>query len=126
MALRFVLDENLRGLLWRAIVRHNQTGVDRLDAVRVGDTPDLPLGATDPEILLWCQREDRILVSFDKSTMAGHLENHLQLGHHSPGVFMLRRASRLSPVVAYLALVADASDAWEWQDRIEFIPDGSL
>jgi hypothetical protein len=52
--LRFVLDENQRGLLWRAIVRHNQTSVYPLDVIRVGDTL--------------------------------------------------------------------ASDAWEWQDRIEFIP----
>ena len=83
---------------------------------------DLPLGSTDPDILLWCEREDRILVSFDKTTLAGHLNNHLQSGHHSPGIFLLRRASRLSQVVAHLALVAHASDAWEWQDRIEFIP----
>ncbi len=29
------------------------------------------LALTDPEILLWCEREDRILVSFDKSTLTG-------------------------------------------------------
>ena len=122
MPLRFVLDENQRGLLWRAVVRHNEAGVYPLDAVRVGDPTDLPLGSTDPDILLWSEREDRILISFDKTTLAGHLADHLQSGHHSPGVYMLRRGSRLSPVVAHLALVAYASDAWEWQDRIEFIP----
>jgi hypothetical protein len=122
MPLRFVLDEIQRGLLWRAVIRHNQAGVCPLDVVRVGDLPDLPLGSADPDILLWCEREDRILVSFDKATLAGHLANHLQTGHHSPGIFMLHRASRLSQVVAHLALAAHASDAWEWQDRVEFIP----
>ncbi len=122
MALRFVLDENQRGLLWRAIVRHNQLGVCPVDVVRVGDPPDLPLGASDPEVLLWCEREDRILVSFDKSTLAGHLTAHLNAGRHSPGIFMLRRGSRLSQFVDHLALVAHASEAWEWADRIEFIP----
>ncbi len=63
MALRFVLDENQRGLLWRAVVRHNQRGLHVLDVVRVGDPSDLPLGSIDAEILLWCEREDRILVS---------------------------------------------------------------
>jgi hypothetical protein len=122
MPLRFVLDENQRGLLWRAVVRHNQVSAYPIDAVRVGDLPDLPLGSTDPDILLWSEREDRILVGFDKTTLAGHLAEHLQAGHHSPGIFMLRRGSRLSQVVDHLALVAFASDAWEWQDRIEFIP----
>jgi len=122
MALGFVLDENQRGLLWRAVIRHNQIGLHVLDVVRVGDPPDLPLGSMDADILVWCEREDRILVSFDKSTMAGHLASHLQAGRRSPGIFMLRRGSHLPDIVDHLALVAHASDAWEWQDRIEFIP----
>jgi hypothetical protein len=122
MPLRFVLDENQRGLLWRAVVRHNQADRYLLDVVRVGDAADLPLGSLDSDILHWSEREKRILVTFDKTTLAGHLGNHLQAGHHSPGVFMLRRTSRLSQVVTHLALAAYASDAWEWQDRIEFIP----
>jgi hypothetical protein len=116
------LDENQRGQLWRAAQRHNRTSAHALDVARVGDPPDLPLGSIDPEILLWAEREDRILVSFDKTTLANHLANHLQAGHQSPGVFMLRRRSSLSQVVARLALVAYASEPWEWRDRIEFIP----
>ncbi len=77
MALRFVLDENQRGPLWRSIIRHNQLGDYLLDVVRVGDAPDLPLGATDPDVLGWCERENRILVSFDRSTLAGHLAAYL-------------------------------------------------
>jgi hypothetical protein len=122
MPLRFVLDENLRGPLWRALVRHNQASVYPLDVVRVGDPPDLPLASLDPEVLLWAERERRILLSYDKATLAGHLASHLQAGLNSQGVFMLRRGSRLSEIVGHLALVAYASDAWEWQDRIEFIP----
>jgi hypothetical protein len=91
MPLRFVLDENQRGLLWQAVIRHNQVSGYLLDAIRVGDPPDLPFGSVDPDILLWSEREVRILVSFDKSTLAGHLAEHLRTGHHSPGIFMLRR-----------------------------------
>src|SRR5262249_33503352 len=53
MALRYVLDEDLRGVLWRAIQRHNRTDPKPIDAVRVGDLPDLPLGTPDPDILAW-------------------------------------------------------------------------
>ena len=55
MPLRFVLDENQRGLLWLAVIRHNQTGIYPVDVVRVGDLPDLPLGSVDSDILLWCE-----------------------------------------------------------------------
>jgi hypothetical protein len=63
MPLAFVLDEHLRGSLWRALQRWNLLGVDVLDVVRVGDPPDLPLGTSDPDLLAWAEREGRILVS---------------------------------------------------------------
>ena len=47
MAIRFVLDEHLRGPLWRAVQRHNARAEDPIDVVRVGDLPDLPLGSDD-------------------------------------------------------------------------------
>jgi hypothetical protein len=121
MALRYLLDENQRGLLWRALQRHNTRVLDPVDVVRVEDHPDLPLGSTDPEILVWAEREGRILVSYDKATLAGHLNDHLSAGHHSPGVFLIRRNSTLSQLVLFLVLAAYASDPLEWQDRIEFM-----
>jgi hypothetical protein len=51
MALRFVPDGNLRGPLWRAIQRHNLGGTDPIDAIRVGDAADLPLGMARPGYL---------------------------------------------------------------------------
>jgi uncharacterized protein (DUF362 family) len=67
--LRYLLDENLRGVLWRAIQRHNALSVYAIDLVQVGDPPDLPLGSLDPDILLWAERQGRILVSLDKKTL---------------------------------------------------------
>jgi hypothetical protein len=52
----FLLDEHLRGPLWLAILRHNSQGGLPIDVVRVGDSPDLPLGSTDLDILLWAER----------------------------------------------------------------------
>jgi hypothetical protein len=85
MPIRFLLDEHLRGPLWHAIGRHNLGGGLPLDVARVGDPPDLPLGADDSAILLWAERENRILITEDKHTIAIHLAGHCQAGHHSPG-----------------------------------------
>jgi hypothetical protein len=118
MALRYALDEHLRGPPWRALQWHNSAGVYPLDVLRVGDLVDLPLGILDPELLLWAELEQRILVTHDPDTMP----NHLAAGRHSPGVFMIRPRTTLPQIVIYLRDAAYASEPEEWQDRIQFIP----
>src|SRR5438270_13512762 len=122
MALTFVLDEHLRGPLWAAIRRHNAHGVCVIDAVRVGDPPGLPLGTLDPDLLLWAEREGRVLVTRDWNTMPAYLAAHLQSGHHSPGVFILRRKIPLPQLVFALALAAYALDPAELRDQVRFLP----
>jgi hypothetical protein len=81
----------------------------------------LPLGTDDAEILAWAAREQRILVTSDKSTMANHLSSFLATDHHSPGVFMLLPKVSLHDVLTYLVLAAYASDPAEWSDRIQYV-----
>jgi hypothetical protein len=122
MPLAYVLDEHLRGGLWQAIQTHNAGGVHPLDVVRVGDPSDLPLGAADPDILLWAERQGRLLVSRDEGTMKTHLADHLRAGRHSPGVFLIRRNSTRAEVVSFLVAAAYASDSAEWRDLFVYIP----
>jgi hypothetical protein len=122
MALRYLLDENARGVLWHAIVRHNSTSPAPLDVVCVGDVDDLPLASQDPEILRWAEREGRILVSFDHNTMPAYLIDLLQAGGHLPGLFLIRRRSRIRDIVAWLALAARSGDDDHWRDRVVYIP----
>ena len=121
MALPYLLDENQRGILWLVIQRHNARGIDPLDVVRVGDVPELPLAIDDATILLWAEREDRILVTYDRSTIPDHLSRHLQAGHHCPGIFMLARDSRALAVLDFLVLAAHASHPSEWRDWIKYL-----
>lgn len=122
MPLRLLLDENVRGLLWHALLHHNSAGADAVDVTRVGDPPDLPLGTDDPPILAWAEREDRLLVCLDKSTMQAHLSDHLAARGHCPGIIVLRPRVPLRQLVEHLVLVCHASDASEWVDQMQFIP----
>jgi hypothetical protein len=122
MALTFVLDEHLRGPLWQAILRHNLRGSEVLDVVRVGDTLELPLEIGDPEILLWAERESRILVTEDRHTMANHLREHLAQGRHSPGILMVRPYQRLRTLVECLVLITYAGEPADFADAIVYIP----
>lgn len=120
----FLLDENLRGKkFWQAILSHNQPGQFPIDAVRVGDPPDLPAGTLDPEILLWAERTGRILLTLDVNTMPGHFQAHLAAGRHSPGVMVIRASATLVDVVDYLAFVSEAGFASDYEDTIRFIPE---
>lgn len=92
MPLRFVLDEHLGGFFWRYIRRREVRGLAPIDVVCVGDFADLALGEPDLWILQWAERENRILVSRDRRTLAAHLAEHLKMGQHSPGIFLLRDA----------------------------------
>lgn len=122
MSLAFLLDENLLGPLFSPIERHNLDGLPPLDVVCVGQSDDLPLSSDDPTILLWAERENRILISADCSTLPEHLTAHLTAGHHSPGVFLIRPGTSFSALVDHLTLVAHSSEDYEWRNRIEFIP----
>ncbi len=122
MPLSYVFDEHLRGPLWNAVRWHNLRGIEVLDVVRVGDLADLPLQSPDPAILRWAEKANRILVSEDKSTMPGHLQDHLQAGGHVPGIFVPRPRTTIPQIIGFLAAAAYGSDPAEWTDRIVFIP----
>ncbi|QDV35038.1 hypothetical protein [Tautonia plasticadhaerens] len=122
MKIRFVLDENVRGPLWRAILRHNASGGLPIDATRVGEPPDLPLGCSDEILLEWCEREGRILVSLDQETLPVHLADRLAVGKNSPGIFLIRPNASLRGVLDALVLVAHAGDPVDSRDQVVSIP----
>jgi hypothetical protein len=122
MALTFLLDEQIRGYLPHAIRQHNGRVFPLIDALSVGDPPDLPRQSTDPEILLWAERENRILVTRDVRTMPRHFQSHLRAGHHSPGVILLGRRLLLKVVVDWLAIIAHAGEPADFLDQFVPIP----
>ena len=122
MALAFLLDEHLRGPLWNAIERHNGDSELVIDIIRVGDPADVPLGSDDPTILQWAEREGRIVLTEDKHTMPVHLDEHLQAGRHSPGVFILRMGSTWSELLECLELVGHVGEEAEYRDAVTFVP----
>jgi Domain of unknown function (DUF5615) len=122
MALRYLLDENERGALWSAILRHNASSVEQVDAERVGDPVDLPLGTGDPEVLRWAEREGYVVITRDYRTMPRFLLAHLSNGGHLPGMFVIRRGSRLRDVLNWLVMASDTGDDDQWRDQFIYIP----
>jgi hypothetical protein len=121
-ALRYLLDENLRGPVWDALLKHNWVRPsEAVDVERVGDPADLPRGTLDPEILMWAEREDRVLLSHDKASLPGHLNDHLTGGHHVPGILIIPRGVRMKKLVPELILMAHANLPGEYIDQIVYV-----
>jgi hypothetical protein len=118
---RFVLEEHLRGVLLLAVHHLNAKGLPPLDVTQVGAPQDLPRRTPDPDILIWAERNDRLVVTLDRSTMPVHFIDHLAAGRHSPGVVMLRSKS-LKAAVTDLETLTYASLPGEWFDRIDYFP----
>jgi ribosome biogenesis GTPase A len=75
---RFLIDENLDPDIYEGVKRYNSV----IDIVVVGDDAAPPLGTKNPQILEYCEREQRILVTNNRKSMPGHLRDHLRIGHH--------------------------------------------
>lgn len=121
MALAFVLDENLRGPLWGSIRRHNSSGIDSLDVVRVGDILELPLGISDPALLIWSTATGRLLITADFETMPAYFKEHVATHGSHPGL-LLRSRSRLRQVVEQLSIIAHAGVAEDFRNQFVYIP----
>ncbi len=79
-------------------------------------------GQPDPAILIWAEREARVLVTNDKKSMLGHFLGHIQSGYHSPGIFIIGSQSAIPRLVSFLASIANTSEPSEWAGLITFIP----
>ena len=115
---RLLFDEDVPAALSLALVRR----VLGLDHLRVGQPGAPATGSTDPTLLEWCEREGRQLISLDRSTMPEAFAAHLASGHHSPGVFIVRRRAILAAAIDDLLAVIGASDPAEWRDRVISLP----
>jgi hypothetical protein len=123
MALRYLLDENLRGPVRAALERANAARKDfALEIACVGEEIDLPLGAADEEILRWAEQHGFVLVSTDLRTMPQHLATHLKAGLHCPGVFLVALPCSIPDLLEALFYFADDPAESQWRDQITFIP----
>jgi len=78
-------------------------------------------GVPDPEVLARCARDRRVLVTHDKSTMPVHFAEFLT--HTvSAGVLVARRGAPITEIAEEIAMIALASEADEWRNRIVYIP----
>lgn len=66
---RYLIDESLRLSTVAAMLRIEPA----LDVHRVGQAEMPPFGTPDPDILAFCEKSDRLLVTLDRASMPTHI-----------------------------------------------------
>lgn len=118
MKIRFLIDENLPPKLQSAVLRLNPG----IDILRVGDPDTPPLGTLDPELLQYLELSQRLLVTDNRRSIPGHLEDRWATGGHSWGVIWLRPSGTIRAWAETLFLIWETTEAEEWIDKIDWIP----
>jgi hypothetical protein len=114
----FVLDECIPSALLDALSR---PGIE-LDVAQVGDSGMPPKGASDSEILLFCEAQKRILVTADRKSFPMHLDAHFAQGRHTGGVFVIAPEKAWRLIYDDIVFIARCSSAEEWIDQMIFLP----
>lgn len=115
---RFLLDENVIPSLREAL--HRQ--MPELVVWIVGDPAAPGRGTSDPEILRWCEVNNFSLITNNRASMPVHLRDHLDVGQHVPGIFILNPNRSIGDTVVELALICGASAPDEYRDLLVFLP----
>lgn len=116
--LRYLMDENVNSIYPNQLRRRAPDLVIR--SVGEPDTP--PKSTLDPEILLWCETYNFVLVTNNRASMPVHLVDHIAQGHHVPGILILNPDMSIGETLDELVLIAGGSFEEEYQDQIVHLP----
>lgn len=116
---RFLIDENLSPDIAVGIRQRNPS----VDIVHIGGPGAPAKHALDPDILAFCEREHRVLVTNNRKSMPGHLAAFAAAGRHHWGIFEVRDSATIGDLIEELLLIATATDATEHIDQVRWIPE---
>jgi hypothetical protein len=116
--IQYLIDENLPPLYQQQLRRY----LSDLTVLMVGDPNTPPKGTLDPEILLWCEQHNFILVTNNRRSMPVHLNKHLEQNHNIPGIFVIRKKFTRGEIIKDLIFIAQAGELRDYQNRITYIP----
>lgn len=114
--IKLAADENLNANIIRGLLRRNP----EVDVVRAQDAG--LSGADDPTILQWCANQGRILLTSDVTTITRYAYERIVAGQPMPGVLEIGRGVALSVIIDDLLLIAECSEAKDWDGQIRYLP----
>lgn len=117
-AVRFLLDEHIPLFIQTQLKQREP----EIEIYAIGDGTAPPKGTLDPDILSWLELRDCLLVTNNRATIPVHLQDHLALGRHVPGIIQLPRRMDIGHILNDLLLIWAAARPGEFQDQIVHLP----
>ncbi len=77
---------------------------------------------TDPEVLDWAARNERVIVTHDRQTMPAFAYDRVGEGLPMPGLFVVSRSLPVGQAIAELELLITCSEPGEWSGMVVFVP----
>jgi len=93
-----------------------------VSVLQVGEPESLPKGATDAQLLEFCEAHRRLLITADRSTTPDCVQRHLDRGGHTWGVLLVGPKASLGLILDELCLIYEASEDTEWIDVVYYLP----
>ena len=116
MKVRFLADADLNKAIVSGVLRR-EPSVDFLTAHTAGLR-----SLRDTEVLRLAAGQNRVLVSHDVGTMPAAFQTFSTSGERCPGVFLVPQILDIATAIDELLLVWLASEASEWENRLEWLP----
>lgn len=111
-----VADENFNNTIVRGLLRVKPD----LDIVRVQDAG--LFSASDPTVLEWAAKEDRILLTHDVATITKYAYERIRAGKYMPGVIEVNRKVSIGLAVEEILFVAETCNHGELEGQIIYLP----
>lgn len=115
MPVRFQADADFNQIIVSAVVRRSPQ-IDFRTATAAGLA-----GLPDAEVLTIAAREERVLVTHDRSTMPDYFREFIR-SQSSPGLIVVPQSLSIREVADTLILIWTATAADEWTNRIVYLP----
>jgi hypothetical protein len=115
---RYLIDENLPPIYKTQLLRRQPD----LTVWMIGEPGTPPKGTLDPDILIWCEQHQFLLVTNNRRSMPIHLADHLSQNRHVPGILVFRPKASLGAILEDLILIAAVDQSDEFIDLITHIP----
>ena len=116
MKVRFLADVDLNKAIVSGVLRRGPA-IDFLTAHAAGLRK-----MNDLEVLALAAGQQRVLVSHDVGTIPPHFRKFRNDGKRSAGVFLVPQSLDIGAAIDDLLLVWLASEAAEWENRLEWLP----
>lgn len=115
----FLFDENTAHRAIRRLLYERDASIS---CWVIGESDAPPIGSVDPELLIWAEENQCMLVTHNHATMPVHLGEHLVIGRHILGILVMKIGYPAWKIAEDLHLIWGASLPNEFNDQIVYWP----